>query len=63
MWMKDGDGNWYMAGQAIMEGCGTPAECWKKDGAGNWVLGEGMKADPGPKGQSVVAEIEMTRVV
>ncbi|MFP4482930.1 MAG: hypothetical protein ACLFN0_09095 [Thermovirgaceae bacterium] len=38
MWMKDGNGNWYMAGQKIKKTCDSSEGCWEKDSAGSWVL-------------------------
>jgi hypothetical protein len=38
MWMKDSNGNWFMAGQEIIMACNTPKGCWIKDSAGSWVL-------------------------
>jgi len=40
MWMKDGNGNWYMAGQEIINTCCTPRGCWTKDPEGDWVHSE-----------------------
>jgi hypothetical protein len=38
MWMKDSNGNWFMAGQEIIMTCNTPKGCWIKDSAGSWVF-------------------------
>ncbi|HAG22132.1 MAG TPA: hypothetical protein DCG87_02385 [Synergistaceae bacterium] len=38
MWMKDGEGNWYMAGQPVIDKCKTPEGFWMKDTEGQWML-------------------------
>ncbi|MDN5335663.1 MAG: hypothetical protein PWR02_689 [Synergistales bacterium] len=38
MWMKDGEGNWYMAGQPVIDKCKTPGGFWMKDPEGQWML-------------------------
>ena len=44
MWIKDGNGNWFMASQEIIDQQIDGMEstsCWDKDQSGNWYLKEG----------------------
>ena len=38
MWIKDGEGNWYMAGQPVIDKSKTPGGFWMKDPEGQWIL-------------------------
>ncbi len=49
MWMKDENGNWYMAGQEIINTCCSPRGCWAKDSAGGWVHSEEVPGLDAPK--------------
>lgn len=44
MWIKDGNGNWFLASQQIIDQEMQKNEynpCWDKDHNGNWFLKEG----------------------
>jgi len=44
MWIKDGNGNWFMASQEIIDQQIDDIDsnsCWDKDHLGNWYLKEG----------------------
>jgi len=44
MWIKDGNGNWYLASQEIIDqemGKNEHNSFWDKDHHGNWFLKEG----------------------
>lgn len=43
MWMKDENGNYFMEGDSLNQGCITleghvPDTFWNKDKYGNWIL-------------------------
>lgn len=38
MWQKDGQGNWFMAGQEAIECGGTCEGSWCKTDSGDWFL-------------------------
>jgi len=38
MWVKDQNGNWYMASQSIIKEASLNNNIWVKDGNGQWLL-------------------------
>jgi len=55
MWMKDENGNWYMAGQESINTCCSPRGCWTKDTAGGWVH---IEEAPGFDGRKLAVSAE-----
>jgi ketosteroid isomerase-like protein len=53
MWIKDQNGNWYMANQSIIEETFTSFNVWTKDESGQWLLAKSQDAVSSPQTSAV----------
>jgi len=49
MWIKDQNGNWYMANQSLIEGTFKSFNVWTKDDGGHWLLAKSKDTASSPQ--------------